>query len=114
MMTVHMKRFLMIAMLAIVTGAVTTSSSRAADQDSLRKTTKKVAPVYPESARKMLLMGTVRLTALVSADGRVKSTETLGGHPLLVAAATDAVMRWKYQIAEQESREMLVFNFSPN
>jgi TonB family protein len=114
MMTVHVKRFLMIAMLAIATGAVTTSSSRAADQDSLRKTTKKVAPVYPDSARKMLLMGTVRLAAMVSADGRVKSTESLGGHPLLVAAATHAVMRWKYQIAERESREMLVFNFSPD
>jgi TonB family protein len=114
MMTVHVKRFLMIAMLAIVTGAVTTSSSRAADNDSLRKTTKKVAPVYPESARKMLLMGTVRLAAQVSADGHVKSTESLSGHPLLVAAATDAVMRWKYQTAERESREMLMFNFSPN
>jgi outer membrane biosynthesis protein TonB len=114
MMAVHVKRFLMIVMLGIVTGVVMTSSSRAADEDSSRKATKKVTPAYSDIARKMQLAGTVRLAALVAADGHVKSTETIGGHPILVAAATEAVMRWKYQAAEKESREMLVFNFSPD
>jgi TonB family protein len=111
-MTSRVNRLLMIGLLAIATGAGWPSSSRAAE-DGARKTTKKVTPVYPETARKMQLSGTVRLVALVAADGQVTSTETVGGHPLLVAAATEAVMRWKYQAAERESRQDLVFTFAP-
>ena len=112
-MVMHVKRFLIIGLVAIATSAVITSSGLAAAQDSSRKTTKQEAPVYPEAARKMQLTGTVRLAALVAADGQVKSTEIIGGHPILVAAAKAAVMRWKYATAERESREMLVFNFLP-
>jgi TonB family protein len=111
-MASRVQQLLMIGLLAIATGAALPTSSLAAD-DGARKITKKVTPVYPETARKMQLSGTVRLIALVAADGQVKSTETIGGHPLLVAAATDAVMRWKYQAAEKASREELVFAFAP-
>ena len=111
-MAILMKRLVMVGLLAIAIGAVTTSSSLAGE-DSPRKPTRKVAPVYPEIARKMRLAGTVRLAALVAPDGQVKSAETIGGHPVLVAAATNAVMQWKYQAAARESREIAVFEFTP-
>jgi len=112
-MAIQVKRFLMIGLLAIATGAAMTSAGVAAEPDAPRKATKKVAPVYPQLARKMLLSGTVRLAAMVNPAGEVKSTEIIGGHPVLAAAATDAAMQWKYQAAERESRELLVFTFAP-
>ena len=113
-MAIHVKRFLMIGLLAIVSGAVMTSSGLAAEQDGSRKITKRVSPVYPEAARRLQLAGTVRLTALVAADGQVKRVEITGGHPIFALAATDAVQRWKYVPAARESREMLVFTFAPD
>jgi TonB family protein len=112
-MAIHVKRFVMIGVLALVTAAVMTPSGRAAEQESSRKIAKKVPAAYPSIARKMLLSGTVRLAALVAAAGQVKSTEVLGGHPLLVAPATEAAMKWKYEAAERDSREVMVFTFAP-
>jgi TonB family protein len=110
---IQVKRLLMVGLLAMATCALMASSGRAADQESGRKTTKKVAPKYPLIARKMLLTGTVRLAALVAPAGQVTSTEVIGGQPILLAAATEAVMQWKYQAAEKESREVLMFSFAP-
>jgi protein TonB len=41
--------------------------------------------------------GEVVLTATVGIDGRVKSVKVVKGHPLLVKAASDAVMQWVYR-----------------
>ena len=111
-MATHMKYLAALGLVALLTGPVMTSSARAADAAGARKTTRKVAPVYPPAARRMQLTGTVRLAALVAADGRVTGTESLGGNPILLAAARDAVMMWKFQAAERASREELSFAFS--
>ena len=97
---------------AFLTGAVMTPPARAAEPAGARKTTRKVSPVYPQTARPMHLEGTVRLAALVAAVGRVTGTESLGGRPILLAAAPDAVMMWKFQAAERASGEELSFAFS--
>ncbi|MGA2118364.1 MAG: TonB family protein, partial [Bryobacteraceae bacterium] len=57
----------------------------------------KKAPEYPQIARQMGAKGEVVLTATVGIDGRVKSVKVVQGHPLLVQAATDAVMQWVYR-----------------
>lgn len=110
-MATQMKQLVALGLVAILTGAVMTSSARAADPASARKTTRRIAPVYPPTARRMHLKGSVRLAALVAADGRVTSTESLGGNPILLAAAQDAVMMWKFEVAERASREELSFAF---
>jgi TonB family protein len=112
-MPIQVKRFLMIGLLAIATDAAMTSSGAAAEPDAARKATKKVSPVYPQLTRKILLSGTVRLAAMVAPAGEVTSTEVIGGHPILAAAATDAAKQWRYQAAARESRELLVFTFAP-
>jgi TonB family protein len=112
-MDVAVKRYLMIGLLAAVTGAGMTSRGVAAEPDGARKTTKTFAPIYPDSARRLQLSGTVRLSAVVAADGRVTDTEVIGGHPILVAAAADAVKRWKYEKAARASHELVVFAFAP-
>ena len=50
-----------------------------------------VAPTYPEIARKMGLIGTVRIQLVVALNGGVKETKVTGGHPILVNAALEAV-----------------------
>ncbi|MGP8247326.1 MAG: TonB family protein [Bryobacteraceae bacterium] len=57
----------------------------------------KKTPEYPVMARQMGAKGEVVLSATVGTDGRVKSVKVIKGHPLLVKAATDAVMQWIYR-----------------
>jgi protein TonB len=39
----------------------------------------------------------VELTATIGADGKVKKVTPIKGHPMLVRAASDAVMQWTYK-----------------
>jgi TonB family protein len=75
-----------------------------------RKLKSKVAPQYPELARKMHVSGSVRLEVLVASNGQVKSVKPLGGHPLLIDAAESAVKQWRYE-AGPEATEVVEFKF---
>lgn len=70
-------------------------------------------PVYPDIARKMKLNGIVRVQVVVSANGSVKETKVIGGHPILVTAAVDAVKKWKFEPANSESTGTLEIEFHP-
>ena len=65
--------------------------------DTGRKLKSTVAPQYPELARKMNVSGAVKLELLVAPNGQVKSVRPLGGHPLLIDAAENAVRQWRYE-----------------
>ncbi|HVW11332.1 MAG TPA: TonB family protein [Bryobacteraceae bacterium] len=54
-------------------------------------------PTYPQIAIAARAQGTVRLEAIIGADGRIRNLRVLSGSPLLVKAAVDAVAQWKYQ-----------------
>ena len=58
---------------------------------------KKVQPDFPSQARQLRIEGTVQLQATVGKDGSVARIKALGGHPILVRAASDAVKQWKYK-----------------
>jgi TonB family protein len=77
-----------------------------------RKPKTKVAPVYPTLARQMNVTGKVKLEITIAADGHIVSTRTIGGSPLLVGAATDAVKKWHYEPSAKETTEIVEFNFS--
>ncbi len=81
--------------------------------DLTRKPKKKVSPVYPDVARRMSITGTVRLAVVVTASGTVKSTKVVGGHPILVNAALDAMKQWKFEPAPTESSGIVEFTFQP-
>jgi tetratricopeptide (TPR) repeat protein len=57
----------------------------------------KIDPVYPPLAVQARVQGTVRFTAIIGKDGRIMNLQLIGGHPLLVQAAQDAVKQWVYQ-----------------
>jgi TonB family protein len=83
-------------------------------QDKIeRKVKSRVQPVYPDIARKMGLAGNVKLQLLVAANGEVKETKVIGGHPILVNAAVDAVKKWRFETASAETTETKEFRFDP-
>lgn len=79
-----------------------------------RKVKNKIEPQYPEIARKMGITGTVRLEVVIAPNGSIKETKVIGGHPILVNAAVDAVKKWKYEAASAETTGTLEFKFVPN
>jgi TonB family protein len=78
-----------------------------------RKVKTKVAPVYPEIARRMSITGTVKLSVVVTPNGTVKSSKAVGGHPVLVNAAMEAIKQWRFESAPTESSGIVEFKFQP-
>jgi TonB family protein len=61
------------------------------------KKTRNVNPVYPESAKKERVQGTVILEALISASGCITRLEVMhSAHPALNGAAIRAASGWRY------------------
>lgn len=57
----------------------------------------KVQPEYPAEAREQHIQGSVLLQVIISEEGNVENLQLISGHPLLAAAAIDAVKQWKYR-----------------
>ena len=85
-----------------------------AQEELSRKVKTKVAPGYPELARRMSISGVVKVQIVVAPNGSVKSTKVVGGHPLLVNAAVDAVKKWRFDAASEETTGVVEFKFDPN
>ena len=79
--------------------------------EAARKVLSKVAPSYPELARRTNLHGVVKLVVVVAPDGKVTSTEVVGGNPVLVQAAVEAVRKWKYEPAPQPTHRVVELRF---
>jgi protein TonB len=58
---------------------------------------RKVQPTYPALAKSARVQGTVEFTAVISKEGNIENLQLVRGHPLLVNAARDAVLQWKYR-----------------
>lgn len=80
--------------------------------DVPRKAKVKTPPHYPELARRMNIVGSVKLAVQIAPDGTVKTVKPLGGHPLLVDSAVAAVKQWKYEPGD-EATEIVEFQFAP-
>jgi TonB family protein len=78
-----------------------------------RKLVSQVAPTYPELARKMQIAGTVKIKVVIAATGKLKSAQVMGGSPLLVKAATDALAKWRWIPDREETTELIELNFQP-
>ncbi len=78
-----------------------------------RRVTERSLPAYPELARRLGLKGTVKLQVTVAPDGAVKQSEVLGGNLVLAKAAQDAVRKWRWVAAPQETKEQVQLIFHP-
>jgi len=78
-----------------------------------RKIKTQVAPAYPEVMRRNHMGGTVKLQVTISPDGRVTEAKAVGGHPMLIGPATEAVKQWKYQPGSEQTTTVIEIRFDP-
>lgn len=104
---------LLFAAAAILTASFAGAQANSASTSSDRKVANRVAAVYPELAKKMHIHGIVRVEAIVRPNGSVKSTRVLGGNPVLVDAAADAVTKWRFETSQSETTEVVQLSFDP-
>ena len=83
----------------------------ASSDTAKRKVKTKVVPEYPELARQMNVTGKVKIETTIAADGHVISTKVVGGSPLLVNAAMDAIKKWKFETGPKDTTEVIEFTF---
>src|SRR5580693_232146 len=91
--------------LAVILGGSLAAAPRTIAQENpaesaKRKVKTKTVPEYPELARQM------------NATGKVTNTKVIGGSPLLVGAAQEALKKWRFETAAKESVEVVEFDFS--
>jgi periplasmic protein TonB len=56
-----------------------------------------VQPDYPVLAKQERIWGTVVVDAVIDEHGNVVQAHVVSGHPLLIKAALNAVLQWKYE-----------------
>ena len=86
-------------------------AQEASTDGSKRKVRHDVAPAYPALAKEMHVMGRVKLKTTIAADGHVLGTKVVGGSPLLVNAAVDAMKQWRFEPGPKDTTETFVFDF---
>lgn len=72
----------------------------------------RVAPTYPELARRMHITGTVVVHLTIQPDGSVSDAKVESGHALLGPAAQEAVKRWKFEPSPDTSDMTVDVNFN--
>jgi TonB family protein len=79
-----------------------------------RNVARRVAPVYPELAKRMHISGAVRISASVAADGSVTDAKAVSGNKMLSPAAEEAVKKWKFVPGDAASTVDIDVNFEPS
>lgn len=108
------RKLLRVSLFALLIGVVllpVTVKSQDSDSATKRKVSHRVVPEFPALARQMNISGKVKLEATVEPDGHVKSTRAVGGSPLLIQSATQALKNWKFEPGPKETTEIIEFDF---
>jgi TonB family protein len=95
------------AALALIVGFAL--PARAGDDRAVKS---RVAPLYPEIAKRLRIFGEVRLEATVDAQGKVKNVKPVSGNHMLELAAEDAVRQWKFAPGDGDAVVTVSVNFS--
>jgi TonB family protein len=88
------------------------SAQETSAEATKRKVRVRTVPDYPSLAKELKVTGKVKIEATVTADGRVTTTRVIGGSPLLVNSAIDAVKKWRFEAASKETTEIVEFEFN--
>lgn len=78
-----------------------------------RKVIYRPTPRYPEIAKRLNLVGTVKVEIVIGPDGKIKNTNVLGGHPILVSTTLETLKEWKYEPSKTETVTTVNFEFHP-
>jgi TonB family protein len=88
---------------------VTFALSAAAEDRAVKS---RVAPIYPEIAKRMRASGTVNIEATVDPSGNVTDAKAVDGNRLLAPAAEDAVRKWKFESGAGTAKVKVEVNFA--
>jgi TonB family protein len=100
------KRLVQAAALAL---AVTLAMpAMAADDRSVKS---RVAPIYPDIAKRMKIEGVVNIQATVDPTGKVSEAKSVGGNLILAPAAEDAVRKWVFEAGPGTAKVKVDVNF---
>jgi TonB family protein len=104
----------LLAMSAMAIGHTARLHAQTADTPETKRKAKYMEkPVYPELARKLNLTGIVKVEVTIGADGKVKRTHVVGGHPVLASEAERAAMQSEFEPGPKETTEVIEFKFTP-
>jgi TonB family protein len=103
----------LIVAVALCAGLFTPTSTAQAQGHAARKVINRIDPVYPELAKHLHVSGVVKLEVVIRANGNVKSTKVVGGNPVLIESATEAVRKWKFETAPEDTTEVVQLSFDP-
>jgi protein TonB len=106
-----LRRFACLIGIILCLASITAAQEGSSASGTERKIATRVAPSYPELAKKLHLHGTVKVEVVVRPNGTVKSTRVLGGNPVLGEAAENAVSKWKFEPAQGETTETVQLEF---
>ncbi|MGD0098075.1 MAG: energy transducer TonB [Terracidiphilus sp.] len=84
-------------------------SAGAADTRAVKT---RVAPVYPEIAKRMRIVGEVKFSVTVDPEGNVVDVKKVSGNTMLSAAAEDAVRKWKFESGAGTATVEVSLNFA--
>jgi TonB family protein len=105
----------LLAVIAMTAGTgVAELRAQETSNEVLRRAKSKVQPAYPELARKMNIVGTVKVQVTVAPNGTVKDAKVVGGHPVLAGAALEAIRKWRFEPATTENTGIVDFKFEPH
>ncbi|MDQ1409798.1 MAG: hypothetical protein QOJ41_1533 [Acidobacteriaceae bacterium] len=106
------KKLMLTTSALAIFSATALSAQNGTTDESKRKVKTKIAPAYPELAKRMSVGGKVKIEVVITPDGHVRSTRVVGGHPLLVQACQDAVKEWKFLPSSDETTQIVEFSFT--
>ena len=72
----------------------------------------RVAPLYPDIARHLKIEGTVVVEAVVDPAGKVTGVKAVTGSKVLSFAAEEAVRKWTFVPAPEQSTENVEIKFA--
>jgi TonB family protein len=106
------KPILLKSAVALLTAAVLVCAVAPLAWAGGRKVRRRVAPAYPELAKRMNVRGIVYVETKVAPDGSVTEAHVTRGNHLLAPAAEAAVKKWKFAPEAHPSSEKVVVEFT--
>jgi TonB family protein len=110
----QLRPFGLVILTMVVSVSLTVPLATQAQTPQERKVVEKIDPVYPMLAKRTNVRGVVKLEVEVRANGIVKAVKVVGGNPVLLDAATDAVRKWKFEATPAETTETVRVSFEPH
>jgi outer membrane biosynthesis protein TonB len=104
---------LILSVVLDVSWTLSTGSAQTIKATGERKVISRVDITYPKLAQQMRLRGTVKVIATVAPTGKVVKTDLIGGSPVFVPYALNAVSLLKWEPGPKETTEIVEIDFVP-